>query len=92
MKRLTKTLSIFNTKESKEEFRKQLHHLHYQAAGPAGYSAGRRPSGDNVCMALLGIGSHFYRIRIHGSGIEKTDQDPLIKPDLDPIPTEICFF
>ncbi len=31
MKRLTKTLSIFNTKESKEEFRKQLHHLHYQA-------------------------------------------------------------
>ena len=31
MKRLTKTLSIFNIKESKEEFRKQLHHLHYQA-------------------------------------------------------------
>ena len=31
MKRLTKTLSIFNVKESKEEFRKQLHHLHYQA-------------------------------------------------------------
>ena len=31
MKRLTKTLSIFNTKESKEEFRKQLHHLHHQA-------------------------------------------------------------
>ena len=31
MKRLTKTLSIFNIKESKEEFRKQLHHIHYQA-------------------------------------------------------------
>ena len=31
MKRLTKTLSIFNIKESQEEFRKQLHHLHYQA-------------------------------------------------------------
>ena len=31
MKRLTKTLSIFNIKESKEEFRKQLHHLNYQA-------------------------------------------------------------
>ena len=31
MKRLTKTLSIFNIKESKEEFRKQLHHLHRQA-------------------------------------------------------------
>ena len=31
MKRLTKTLSIFNIKESQEEFRKQLHHLHHQA-------------------------------------------------------------
>ena len=31
LKRLTKTLSIFNIKESKEEFRKQLHHLHNQA-------------------------------------------------------------
>ena len=31
MKRLTKTLSIFNIKELKEEFRKQLHHLHHQA-------------------------------------------------------------
>ena len=31
MKRLTKTLSIFNIKESKEELRKQLHHLHRQA-------------------------------------------------------------
>ena len=31
MKRLTKTLSIFKIKESQEEFRKQLHHLHYQA-------------------------------------------------------------
>jgi hypothetical protein len=31
MKRLTKILSIFNIKESKEEFRKQLHHLHNQA-------------------------------------------------------------
>ena len=31
MKRLTKTLSIFKTKESQEEFRKQLHHLHHQA-------------------------------------------------------------
>ena len=30
-KRLTKTLSIFNIKESKDEFRKQLHHLHNQA-------------------------------------------------------------
>jgi len=31
MKRLTKTLSIFKIKESQEEFRKQLHHLHHQA-------------------------------------------------------------
>ena len=31
MKRLTKTLSIFNIKESQEEFRKQLHNLHHQA-------------------------------------------------------------
>ena len=31
MKRLTKTLSIFNIKESQEEFRKQLHSLHHQA-------------------------------------------------------------
>ena len=31
MKRLTKTLSIFNTKESRKEFRQQLHHLHHQA-------------------------------------------------------------
>jgi len=31
MKRLTKTLSIFNIKESQEEFRKQLHFLHHQA-------------------------------------------------------------
>ena len=31
MKRLTKTLSIFNIKESQEEFRKQLHNLHNQA-------------------------------------------------------------
>ena len=31
MKRLTKTLSIFNIKESKGEFRKQLIHLHNQA-------------------------------------------------------------
>ena len=31
MKRLTKTLSIFNIKESQKEFRKQLHHLHHQA-------------------------------------------------------------
>ena len=31
MKRLTKTLSIFNIKELKEEFRKQLHHLSNQA-------------------------------------------------------------
>ena len=31
MKRLTKTLSIFNIKESQEEFRKQLHHLHHLA-------------------------------------------------------------
>ena len=31
MKRLTKTLSIFNIKESQKEFRKKLHHLHHQA-------------------------------------------------------------
>ena len=31
MKRLTKTLSIFNVEDSKEEFRKQLHQLHHQA-------------------------------------------------------------
>ena len=31
MKRLTKTLSIFKIKESQEDFRKQLHHLHHQA-------------------------------------------------------------
>ena len=31
MKRLTKTLSIFNIKESQEEFRKQLYHLHHRA-------------------------------------------------------------
>ena len=31
MKRLRKTLSIFNIKESQEEFCKQLHHLHHQA-------------------------------------------------------------
>ena len=31
MKKLTKTLSIFNIKELQEEFRKQLHHLHHQA-------------------------------------------------------------
>ena len=31
MKRLTKTFSIFNVEDLKEEFRKQLHQLHHQA-------------------------------------------------------------